>query len=88
MVGLLHLQPKIALKLNGAYNAPYNLKIVVSLRKTRNKSVCFVDLAIHSLGDGLQVGISLKIFVLFVFFVDEMIFLGTKLRVIKFSRFT
>jgi hypothetical protein len=34
------------------------------------------DLAIHPLGDGLQFGISLKIFVLFVFFVDEMIFLG------------
>ena len=53
-----------------------NLKAAVDPRKTRNKSVCSVDLTIHPLGDGLQFGISLKIFVLFVFFVDEMIFLG------------
>jgi len=33
-------------------------------------------LFIRALGDDLQFGISLKIFVLFVFFVDEMIFLG------------
>jgi hypothetical protein len=55
------------------------LKTAVSprkARKTRKKSECCVDLAIHPLGDGLQLGISLKIFVLFVFFVDEMIFLG------------
>ena len=55
------------------------LKTAVSprkARKTRNKSECCVDLAIHPLGDNLQFGISLKIFVLFVFFVDEMIFLG------------
>jgi hypothetical protein len=56
-----------------------NLKTAVSprkARKTRKKSECCVDLAIHPLGDGLQFGISLKIFVLFVVFVDEMIFLG------------
>ena len=56
-----------------------NLKTAVSprkARKTRKKSECCVDLTIHLLGDGLQFGISLKIFVLFVFFVDEMIFLG------------
>ena len=43
------------------------LKTAVSprkARKTRNKSVRFVDLAIHPLGDDLQLGISLKIFVL------------------------
>jgi hypothetical protein len=55
---------------------PLNLKTAVSPRKARNKSECCLDLAIHPLGDGLQFGISLKIFVLFVFFVDEMIFLG------------
>jgi len=32
--------------------------------------------AIPRLGDDLQLGISFNIFVLFVFFVDEMIFLG------------
>jgi len=56
-----------------------SLKTAVSprkARKTRKKSDCCVDLAIHPLGDGLQFGITLKIFVLFVFFVDEMIFLG------------
>ena len=55
------------------------LKTAVSprkARKTRNKSVRSIDLAIHPLGDGQQFGISLKILVLFVFFVDEMIFLG------------
>ena len=55
------------------------LKIAVSprkARKTRKKSECCVDLAIYPLGNGQQFGISLKIFVLFVFFVDEMIFLG------------
>ena len=55
------------------------LKTAVSpqkARKTRKKSECCVDLAIHPLGDSLGFGISLKIFVLFVFFVDEMIFLG------------
>jgi len=52
------------------------LKTAVSPRKTRKKSECCVNLAIHPLGDGLQFVISLKIFVLFVFFVDEMIFLG------------
>ena len=58
---------------------PFILKTAVSprkARKTRKKSECCDDLAIHPLGDGLQLGISLKIFVLFVFFVDEMIFLG------------
>jgi len=57
-----------------------NLKTEVCPRKTRkarNKSSCCVDLVAHSFGDGLQLGISLKIFVLFVFFVDEMIFLGS-----------
>jgi len=33
---------------------------------------------IHPLGDDLQLGISLNIFVLFVFFVDQMIFLGLR----------
>jgi len=33
--------------------------------------------AIHPLGDDLQLVISLNIFVLFVFFVDQMIFLGS-----------
>jgi hypothetical protein len=32
------------------------------------------------LGDAPQIGISLNIFVLFVFFVDEMIFPGSSLR--------
>lgn len=56
-----------------------NLKTAVSprkARKTRNKLVRSFDLAIHPLGDGLQFGISLKNFVFFVIFVDEMIFLG------------
>jgi hypothetical protein len=37
----------------------------------------YIDLAIHNLGVGLQLGIWLKFFVVFVFFVDEMIFLGS-----------
>ncbi len=56
------------------------LKTAVSprkARKTRKKSICYVDLAIHPLGDDLQPGISLNIFVLFVFFVDQMIFPGS-----------
>ena len=64
-----------------------NLKTAVSprkARKIRDKLVRSFDLAIHPLGVGLQFSISLKIFVLpttmlrtgFVFFVDEMIFLG------------
>ena len=57
-----------------------NLKTAVSprkARKTRKKSVCCICAAIHPLGDDLQLGISLNIFVLFVFFVDQMIFLGS-----------
>jgi len=54
-----------------------NLKTEVCPRKTLNKSSCCVDLVTHSFGGGLQLGISLNIFVLFVFFVDEMIFLGS-----------
>jgi len=46
-------------------------------QKTQNKSGCYIDLAIHHLGGDLRLGIFLKIFVLFVFFVDEMIFLGS-----------
>ena len=34
--------------------------------------------AIHPLGDDIQLGIFLNIFVLFVLFVDQMIFLGLK----------
>jgi len=45
-------------------------------RKTRNKSVCCVKTDIHPFGDNSQLSISLNIFVLFVFFVDQMIFLG------------
>jgi hypothetical protein len=51
-------------------------KNAVDPRKTRNKLACCVDRAIHPLGDILQLGISLNIFVIFVVFVDEMIFLG------------
>lgn len=32
--------------------------------------------AIHPFGDDSQLGISLNLFVLFVFFVDQLIFLG------------
>jgi hypothetical protein len=55
------------------------LKTAVSPRKTRKtqkKSVCCICAAIHPLGDDIQFGISLNFFVLFVFFVDQMIFLG------------
>jgi len=34
--------------------------------------------AIHPLADDIQLGIYLNIFVLFVFFVDQMIFLGLR----------
>ncbi len=44
-------------------------------RKTRNKSVYCIDLAIHPLGSNLRLGIPLNIFVLFVFFVDKLRFL-------------
>ena len=60
-------------------SASFSQKTAVSprkARKTRKKSECCVNLTIHPLGDGLQIGILLKIFVLFVFFVDKMIFLG------------
>jgi hypothetical protein len=46
-------------------------------RKARNKFVCCVDLAIHPLGDNLKPGIPLNVFVLFVFFVDRLRFLGS-----------
>ena len=57
---------------------PFIPKNAVSPRKSRKtrKNQYVPLLTIHPLGDGLQFGISLKIFVLFVFFVDEMIFLG------------
>jgi tRNA-modifying protein YgfZ len=45
-------------------------------RKPRTKSACCVDLAIHPLGDNLKPGIPLNVFVLFVFFVDQLRFLG------------
>jgi len=54
-----------------------NLKTAVSPRKTRKtqkKSVCCICAAIRLLGDDIQFGISLNFFVLFVFFVDQMIF--------------
>jgi len=41
-------------------------------RKTRNKSVNCIDLAIHPLGSNLRLGIPLNIF---VFFVDKPRFL-------------
>jgi hypothetical protein len=44
-------------------------------RKTRNKSIHCVGLFVPPLGKGLQFVISLKIFVLFVFFVDDRVFL-------------
>jgi hypothetical protein len=55
------------------------LKAAVSPRKARktlNKSVYCVKTDIHPFGDNSQLSISLNIFVLFVFFVDQMIFLG------------
>jgi len=46
-------------------------------RKTQNKLGHFIGLSIQPLGDNLQLAtISLEIFVIFVFFVDEMIFPG------------
>jgi len=66
---------------NGGYflRDTLNLKTAVSPRKherhKRNQYVVFAQ-AIHPLGDDIQFGISLNFFVLFVFFVDQMIFLG------------
>jgi len=69
------LQPRPSISLMNLKTAVYPRK-TRKTRKTRNKSVRCINLAIHHLGGGLQLGISLKFFVLFVVFVDEMIFLG------------
>jgi len=56
-----------------------NLKTAVyprKARKTLNKTICCIDLVTHPLGNDLRFDNLLKFFVLFVFFVDEMIFLG------------
>lgn len=51
-----------------------NLKTAASPRKAQNKSISCIGFSSHPLGDRLQLGISLEIFVLFVFFVEKIIF--------------
>ena len=44
-------------------------------RKTQNKLIRCINEATHPLGEDIQLGIFLNIFVLFVFFVDQLWFL-------------
>jgi hypothetical protein len=53
-----------------------NLKTVIYPRKALNKSIGYIDYAIHPLGCDLKRGISFNIFVCFVFFVNQLLFLG------------